>query len=161
MVGGLIHQVAELSDMPRKVKSMLLVLVQFVTAGAIVLTPEAPLHQVQWSVIVACIAFGVWAIASMRLRHFHILPDTTHRSRLVTSGPYGLVRHPMYTSLLIATLALIVHPFPPAWWRVCLWVALAIDLWIKLRVEERQLLDRFPEYAAYAGRVKRLLPWLI
>jgi len=46
----------------------------------------------------------IWAIWTMRLSHLNILPDLRGNNRLITSGPYKLVRHPMYIAVLLVTL---------------------------------------------------------
>jgi protein-S-isoprenylcysteine O-methyltransferase Ste14 len=79
---------------------------------------------------------------------------------LITSGPYGIVRHPIYTGLLLAfagsalargdgcgVLALML-----AFWA----------LWRKLRLEERWLRDEFGDsFQVYRRRVAALVPFLL
>jgi protein-S-isoprenylcysteine O-methyltransferase Ste14 len=75
----------------------------------------------------------------------------------VTSGIYGLMRHPLYTAVFCGSLgwALLWASWPAA-------VAAALCLGpvfdAKARIEERALRRRFPEYAEYAARVKRFVP---
>ncbi len=79
---------------------------------------------------------------------------------LVESGPYALVRHPIYTGLLGAVLATaIVQGTAPA---LAGFVLLAVGTWMKARVEEQFLAAELgPEtYAAYRRRVPMLLPFL-
>jgi protein-S-isoprenylcysteine O-methyltransferase Ste14 len=76
---------------------------------------------------------------------------------LVTSGPYRLVRHPIYTGILLAFAG---SAIARGEWRGV--IALAIGwaaLWRKLRVEERWMIEQFGEaYAAYRRRVPALVP---
>lgn len=63
----------------------------------------------------------------------------------------------MYTSVLVITLAWMVeHPLP---FRMALWLALAMTLWVKLRYEEQLLLTQFPSYEQYRKGTKRLIPF--
>jgi protein-S-isoprenylcysteine O-methyltransferase Ste14 len=67
---------------------------------------------------------------------------------LITSGPYGLIRHPMYTSLFIifASLA-IVSSFWPLWILVLLMLLFFIRI---VKLEEEMMIDQFGEvYEAY------------
>jgi protein-S-isoprenylcysteine O-methyltransferase Ste14 len=79
---------------------------------------------------------------------------------LVSNGPYALVRHPIYTGLLLAFAGTAL-----AWdqWRgvVAVLVVFA-TFWRKLRVEERYLTEQFGgQYADYRRRVAALIPFLL
>ncbi len=64
----------------------------------------------------------------------------------------------MYSSVLVITLAWTVeHPLP---FRMALWLALAVTLWVKLGYEEQLLQARFPLYDEYRRRTKQLIPFL-
>jgi protein-S-isoprenylcysteine O-methyltransferase Ste14 len=85
-------------------------------------------------------------------------PRPRRDSHLVKTGIYALVRHPLYASLIALSFG----------W-ACLWgsepgamVALvqAILLDAKARHEERWLQKQFPDYADYAAKVRRLIPWV-
>jgi protein-S-isoprenylcysteine O-methyltransferase Ste14 len=102
------------------------------------------------------LAFAVWArrhlganwSASVTIKEGH---------DLVTSGPYALVRHPIYSGLL---LALAGTALGVGEWRALLAFAIAcLALARKLRLEERWMRERFgARYAAYSERVPALIP---
>ena len=77
---------------------------------------------------------------------------------LITSGPYAIVRHPIYTGLL---LGLIGSAIALGKWRGVVAVVIAlVGIVHKLRIEERWMLEQFGEaYRAYAARVPRLVPF--
>ena len=104
------------------------------------------------------IALGAWAVGTMKPRHVHPLPQPHRDARLVTRGPYRWIRHPMYAAVLMITLALVVDQPRPA--RLVAWLLLAADLCAKMRYEETLLARRFPEYASYRKRTKRLIPFV-
>lgn len=88
-------------------------------------------------------------------RSFSLMPEA--RS-LVTSGPYGIIRHPLYVCEEISILgaALLVSSWGALALVVTQWLC---QLW-RMRLEERVLSETFPdEYPAYAQRVPRLVPW--
>ena len=79
---------------------------------------------------------------------------------LIVSGPYTLVRHPIYTGLLTGSLGTAI-----AMTEVRGLVALALiflALWGKLRMEERWMREEFgASYKAYSGRVAALIPFVL
>ncbi len=77
-------------------------------------------------------------------------------SRLVQRGLYGWIRHPLYTSVLLAGFGWsLLFQSAPA---LVLAVLLVPFFAAKARAEERWLSAAFPGYAAYARRVKRFVP---
>jgi protein-S-isoprenylcysteine O-methyltransferase Ste14 len=77
---------------------------------------------------------------------------------LIRTGPYGLVRHPIYSGLLLGLggTALTIGE-----WRGVFAVALALFalLW-KIRVEEARMLNVFPEYQHYQDETWALIPFI-
>jgi protein-S-isoprenylcysteine O-methyltransferase Ste14 len=95
----------------------------------------------------------IWAVWHLR---FAFATEPAAR-RLVTTGPYRLARHPIYSGACLAYLGLILsHPTWPlaltlAGWAVCM-VA-------RMRYEEAILTQAFPEeYAEYRRRVSAIVP---
>lgn len=108
------------------------------------------------ALMVAGGAFLLAGLISIR-RHLTPLPYPTDGSALVQSGPYSVVRHPMYAGGLVLALgfAVLVRG-----WLTLVWVAaFAVFVVFKSRREERWLAERFPEYPAYQRRVPMLLPF--
>lgn len=140
-------------------KSILFVLVQFGTLGLIALTgPLFPSNG--WLLALEFTGFllGVWAVLAMGLGNLNILPDVMRHSRLVTDGPYALIRHPMYTALLLATLPLVINSF--SIFRLSMWLLLLVDLLLKLNYEEGLLKNAHSDYAKYAEESYRLIPFV-
>lgn len=101
---------------------------------------------------------GLLAIFIMKIGNFNITSRLKVNGKLVTSGPYSFIRHPMYLAQLLALLPLVVDFF--SWWRLGAFVLLSIVLLMKIRYEEASLRLRFAEYTAYMMRTKRLLPFI-
>jgi len=85
-------------------------------------------------------------------------PRPLATARLRQSGAYAWVRHPIYGGLVLASLgwSLAWLSLPGLLFSVV--VVLFFDR--KSAFEERLLRARFPEYAGYALRVRKLLPWI-
>jgi protein-S-isoprenylcysteine O-methyltransferase Ste14 len=105
----------------------------------------------------AGILFAWWARIHLgRLWSSGVTRKEDHQ--VVDTGPYGLVRHPIYTGLLAAALTTTIAQATLtaiSGWLVILW-----GLWLKARIEERFLtVELEPQaYASYRRRVPMLLP---
>ncbi len=142
--------------------SSLLVALQFALIAVLVITTR-PLGTMASNVAAAIVlaaagAVGIAALAVNRPGNFNVRPELKAGARLVTSGIYGHVRHPMYLAVLLAMAAGIAAD--PRAWRIALWVALLAVLLAKLAREERYLRAAFPEYAEYTARTARIVPGL-
>jgi protein-S-isoprenylcysteine O-methyltransferase Ste14 len=105
---------------------------------------------------------GLLLIASsglLRRAHaFTPVPRPVAHGTLVDSGPYRLIRHPLYAGLVLGCLGLALARL--SWLTLGLSVTLLVILDIKRRREEAWLLDRYEGYAAYRARTKALLPFI-
>ena len=97
--------------------------------------------------------YTIWSLAYLR-RSFSILPEAR---RLVTGGPYGLSRHPLYLGEGVAAIGLTL---PTIGWLGGVLVGLfLVAQYLRIVAEERVLTRIFPEeYARYRRRVPRYLP---
>jgi protein-S-isoprenylcysteine O-methyltransferase Ste14 len=87
-------------------------------------------------------------------RSISIVPEAR---RLVTGGPYSIVRHPLYIAEEIAVIGTILQHFSV--WSVLLGVVHWCIQLRRMTNEERILSATFPDYAEYAKRVPRLIAW--
>jgi protein-S-isoprenylcysteine O-methyltransferase Ste14 len=77
--------------------------------------------------------------------------------RVISTGPYAIVRHPMYAAALLMLLGIPIAL--GSWWGVLVVIALLPALIWRLLDEERFLGRSLPGYVAYRERVRyRLLP---
>jgi protein-S-isoprenylcysteine O-methyltransferase Ste14 len=103
-------------------------------------------------------AFAWWARLHLgKLWSAFVTRKDDHR--IIDTGPYGIVRHPIYTGIILATVAVAIlkgnlYAFTGAFLTVA-------GFWIKARLEERFLSEQLgPEiYAVYRRRVPMLIPF--
>jgi protein-S-isoprenylcysteine O-methyltransferase Ste14 len=93
-------------------------------------------------------------------RQFRMQAGLYDDHQLIRTGPYGIIRHPIFASLLSALLCTLLLLTP---WRWCI-VSLALFLLgteIRIHTEERLLASRFPdEFPDYRRQVPAYLPFL-
>ena len=85
-------------------------------------------------------------------------PKPLEGARLVESGAYRLVRHPIYGGLVLGALGWGLVRASPLTLAGALLLAAFFDL--KSRREEIWLSERYEDYPAYRSRTHRLLPWV-
>ncbi len=111
-----------------------------------------------WAGVVICAAgFGFATWARVYLGRNWGLPMTVRAEpRLVRGGPYRVVRHPIYTGLVIALIGSALAD--GSGWFVVMIGALAYFV-VCMRVEEADMTALFPdEYPEYAAHTRRLIP---
>jgi protein-S-isoprenylcysteine O-methyltransferase Ste14 len=97
----------------------------------------------------------LWARFTFGRRSFHPAANPTEGG-LVTTGPYRFIRHPIYTAVCLFVLPAVV-----AYWSVlsvlCGILVFASSL-LRIFLEEKMLVARYPEYRQYAAHTPRMLP---
>lgn len=100
----------------------------------------------------------VWARVVFGGRSFHAAANPTEGG-VVTSGPYRFVRHPIYAALLFFTWAGVISHFSVV--NLLLGLCAVAGAGLRIAAEEKLLGERYPEYQEYAGRTKRIIPFLL
>lgn len=107
---------------------------------------------------IAGVLLVVWARLTFGMRSLHVGSNAT-AGGLVTTGPYRFVRHPIYAgALVILAGALAAHHDVEAWIAAG---CVAAGLVVRMIAEERAVVRTYPEYADYAKRTKRIIPWVL
>jgi protein-S-isoprenylcysteine O-methyltransferase Ste14 len=127
----------------------------FLSVGFMLLPPQElspALYLVSLLLVIAGTILAICAVFFLG-RSISVLPEAR---RLVTSGPYAVVRHPLYLGEMVA-VAGIAFQLLSAWA-----LLLAGLIWLlqlqRMKYEESVLFQSFPEYGRYMTRTARLLP---
>lgn len=118
-------------------------------------------HLAMPAQILAALLVGIGSVASFvvlwRLgKSFSIMPEAR---KLVTTGPYAVVRHPLYGVEMITIVGTAMQFRQP--WAGLIAAGVVALLWIRSVYEEAVLAAAYPEYAAYRTRTKRFIPGVI
>ena len=153
--------------------SRILRLFIFLIAIALLVIPRIPLRLLYlqvwpvgfwpfWlgaAVTIAGLLFAVWArgyLGSNWSRSVTIKQD----HELITTGPYAMVRHPIYTGILTGFIGMAIAISQVR--GVIVFVLFFLAFWIKLRMEEQWMRSQFGEtYATYARKTAALAPYLL
>lgn len=107
--------------------------------------------------ILSALALHIWSRAHLQ-QFYAERVEVQPEHKVIDSGPYGLMRHPVITSFFgIATGLFLINPALPTL------AALLYTIWDFTRAakqEEELLTKTLPGYAAYADRTPRFLPRL-
>jgi protein-S-isoprenylcysteine O-methyltransferase Ste14 len=130
--------------------TMLLVVGAF--PNPVLLTPPVVVRGISATLALGAFALGVYGLLYLR-RSLSIIPEAR---RLVTGGPYRLIRHPLYAAEILAAFALVLAR-PGLWATLTLVPFIAVQM-LRARFEEGLLSRIFPEYRPYAAHTARLIP---
>lgn len=140
-------------------KAYLLVVFQFSSLFGIIFTgPLLASGFVLLSIQLFGVAFALWSIYTIKIGNFKILPVPVLNGKLVMSGPYKLIRHPMYTSILLFTLPELLNSFSII--RLLVFIVLIISLIFKIAYEERKLIEAFSDYNQYKIKTYKMIPFI-
>lgn len=118
-----------------------------------------------WAVALGMLAFlsALWVFRRSHKdlgKNWSITLQIRERHKLVTTGLYAVIRHPMYTSFLLMGLGQSL--LLPNWVAgLSGLVGFAVLFFLRVDKEERMMLETFgPEYRSYMERTKRIIPYL-
>jgi protein-S-isoprenylcysteine O-methyltransferase Ste14 len=107
--------------------------------------------------LIACVLITVTAVLNFKQI---ITPNPVPRgkSALVTTGIYSVIRHPMYLGVITGLLGFSLYY--SAYYTTLLNIPLIILFLFKIKFEERQLIEKFPDYLTYMKKTKKLIPFI-
>lgn len=141
-------------------KSKILVFIQFFVIFLMVLPFGAPTNYFVLGVSVTALGLliGVAALWANKLGNFNIVPDIKEECILITSGIYAYIRHPMYASVLLSMLGVMILYFSP--YELVLFMVLLVNMLTKMLYEEKLWHCEGSEYEKYTQNTKRLIPYI-
>jgi protein-S-isoprenylcysteine O-methyltransferase Ste14 len=115
-------------------------------------------EPVSFGLQIVAIVLMVWARLTFGMRSFHAGANPTEGG-LVTNGPYRFVRHPIYSAILLFVwVGVLSHANT---WSIMLAALATAALVVRIASEERLVREKYPSYAEYAGRTRRVIPFVL
>lgn len=106
----------------------------------------------------AGVMFAIWARLALG-RNWSGIATIKQEHELIRTGPYALVRHPIYTGITLAVLGTII--FDGEIRSIVLIVVMLSILILKMRVEEQFMCEQFGSaYVSYQKETRALVPFI-
>jgi len=122
--------------------------------------PDSIVVSIAGTIItIFALGFAIWARPHLGT-NWSGQPIIRMDHKLIRTGPYKIVRNPIYTGILIEFVgtAIVIGKF----WAIIAILILFIAFFMKIRMEEKFLLEEFGEaYLKYKKEVKSLIPFIM
>lgn len=142
--------------------SYVLVFFQFLSFGLLFWPTECEAFEGAWLLCIFLSFFSlfllIWIMQHNRFGNYNIIPDIKEKARLITTGPYAYIRHPMYSAVILLSIALFLFWFHP--YKTGVLFVLFLTLFVKARKEERLWSERLKDYGEYKRRTGMFFPCL-
>jgi len=102
---------------------------------------------------------GIWALQHNQLGNFNVQPKLKDNAKLITTGIYSYIRHPMYLSVIIMMFSTVFASSTLL--EFFLFLVLIFVLWLKARREENLWSLHNENYKLYIERTKLFLPFIL
>jgi protein-S-isoprenylcysteine O-methyltransferase Ste14 len=104
------------------------------------------------------VALSVWARSSFQADQFSIHAEPAEGT-LLFSGPFQIIRHPMYAATLLFIWSAILGHLSIS--NVVIGLIVASVIAVRIMTEEKFIRAHYPEYAKYSLKTKRIVPFII
>ncbi len=140
--------------------SRFLVGIQFL-AIFIIMTPKSSIMITPfwWVLLLVAIATALWIFTHNRVGNFNVVPEIRDNAKLIITGPYRYVRHPMYSSLILFMLGIVLWHFNAI--NVFFLTIMIVAVSLKAFKEEKLWSNHHEDYLAYKETTKMIIPFIL
>lgn len=115
---------------------------------------------ISWILLIGSLVFAIWGFVLLYRMGQPADGHLERTTRLITTGLYGYIRHPLYLSLILGGFGAMFKD--PGLVQIILSVINFIALFITARVEEGEMIKKFSdEYRDYMKRTKMFFPGVL
>ena len=146
--------------MSQEIYPKFLVFMQFGLIALMIFFSHGVLSSIPAIIIfVLGLSIGLWALSHNQRGNFNIQPKLKEGCRLVMTGAYRYIRHPMYTSVITMMFAVLVST--PTLPEFLFFVTLIIILVLKAKREEVLWCGHNAAYLDYQKQTKLFIPYIL
>ncbi len=110
------------------------------------------------TIFITGFSIGIYALYHNKPGNFNISPDIKNGACLVQSGIYGYIRHPMYLSVAVMMIGMVLYNISVI--NILLYVLLIISIYLKATKEEELWCIKSEEYKIYKQKTKAFIPFI-
>ena len=142
------------------INSNILVLIQFFIILILLLINQSIFNN-YLSLIISSIGFifGLYTLYFNRVGNFNVRPEIKSNAKLISTGAYKYIRHPMYFCVLLIMGGVIVSDINLI--NLICYSLLIIVLYLKAKKEEMLWCKKVEEYERYKERTKMFIPFVL
>jgi protein-S-isoprenylcysteine O-methyltransferase Ste14 len=140
--------------------SNILVAMQFIVILILLLTNQSIFNN-YLSLFISSIGFifGLYTLYFNQVGNFNIRPEIKSNAKLISTGAYKYIRHPMYFCLLLIMGGVILSDINLI--NIICYGILIIVLYLKSEKEEMLWSEKMEEYASYKEKTKMFIPFVL
>jgi protein-S-isoprenylcysteine O-methyltransferase Ste14 len=102
---------------------------------------------------------ALWIFTHNKIGNFNVVPEIREDAKLIVTGPYRFVRHPMYSSLILFMFGIVLYHF--SWINLLLWIIMIVAVALKALKEEKLWHYHDKSYQIYREKTKMVIPFLL
>ena len=138
----------------------ILVFLQFTIIGIMVIFSKGFFsNYISLTIFIIGASLGVWALSYNRLGNFNIQPKMRENAKLITTGIYRYIRHPMYLSVITMMLAFFWST--PILLEGLFFISLIMVLFLKAKIEEKIWIEHDSKYNEYRAKSRYFIPFFL
>jgi protein-S-isoprenylcysteine O-methyltransferase Ste14 len=147
-------------------KSQILVLIQFSSFAFFAIAGSLFTRDFWLILQLIGLGLGGWGVLAMKMGNFNIQPEVKTNAVMVSSGPYKIIRNPMYSGLLLFFGISVFGNFDfdnltYSFIRLSVFILLTAVLIMKIYMEEAFLTRKFgTKYTIFKEKTYRLIPFI-
>lgn len=140
--------------------SRVLVGVQFLAIFVIMIPKNSiMITSFWWVCLLIAMVTALWIFTHNRVGNFNVVPEIRDNAQLIVTGPYRFVRHPMYSSLILFILGIVLWHFN--WVNVLFLLIMIVAVSLKAFKEERLWSSFHKDYFDYKRKTKMIIPFIL